>query len=692
MGLGLLVPAFLAALAALVVPIVLHLRHRDKDTPLKFPSLMFLEHLPIRTAERRRITDWPLLLLRALLLTLLVLAFARPVFSRPVVTERTGQSRAVVVALDRSMSMSHRDVWPAALDSARRVISSLGAGDKVAIVLFDDEAEIVQTFTADLAAARAVLDRTKPGARGTRYAAALRAARQLATNAGDAKAEIVIVTDLQRSGVSGVAGLDLPKGLPMRIAAVSPASRANSAIVSAIAQPSMQGQRRMLTVQARAISREGAAPRRVRATLRLNGRPSGARDLDLPASGEASIAFAPALLPAGLVRGEIAIDQDALAADDTFHFAYTGDDAMKVLLVAPDDASGEETLFLERALAVGRAPTVRVERTRRSGVDERALDGTSLVILWDEGVPSGGGGRALTDWVRKGGGLVVVAGRRLGTSITASGMMPAAVGGTTDRLSDRGGSFGDVRMDHPLFLAFRDAPATLNAARFLRYRRLQPATGAEVLARFDDGLPAVVERREGAGRVVLVGAPMDTRSGDFPLQPAYLPFLQRLVMHTSGRDAVPLWRTTGQSWLLPGTLREPAVSAPSGDIVRPKRDTAGSTLNLREAGIHALYDGPVQGEPLALVAANAPPSESDLAAVAPGELLLGVRQTAAAATTTTELPTATEIEGRQRFWRILLIAAVLLLLAETIMANRGWRARAVGAPRAGPQTERSLTS
>ena len=61
-----LVPAFLAGIAALMVPVLLHLRHRDKDTPLRFPSLMFLERLPIRTAERRRITDWPLLLLRAL--------------------------------------------------------------------------------------------------------------------------------------------------------------------------------------------------------------------------------------------------------------------------------------------------------------------------------------------------------------------------------------------------------------------------------------------------------------------------------------------------------------------------------------------------------------------------------------------------------------------------------------------------
>ena len=74
---GFLVPAFLAGLAAIVVPVLLHLRHRDKDTPHRFPSLMFIERLPIRTAQRRRITDWPLLLLRVLAAALVPPARAR---------------------------------------------------------------------------------------------------------------------------------------------------------------------------------------------------------------------------------------------------------------------------------------------------------------------------------------------------------------------------------------------------------------------------------------------------------------------------------------------------------------------------------------------------------------------------------------------------------------------------------------
>ncbi|MDB4917039.1 MAG: putative rane protein [Gemmatimonadetes bacterium] len=672
MGFGLLVPAFLAGLAALAIPVVLHLRHRDKDRPQRFPSLMFLQQLPIRIAQRRRITDLPLLLLRALALALLVLAFARPVFSRTAATERANRARAVVLLLDRSQSMGHTDVWPAAMDSARHVITSLDGNDRVAVVFFDDEAEIAQPFTVDKTAALAALGKAAPTSRGTRYASALRAARQLIVAANDVKGEIVIVTDLQRSGVSGVAGLDLPEGMSVRTISVGPVSKANTAVGSVEVHHIVEPTRTMLSVQARVISRELKAPRKVKATLILNGRPSGTREVTIPVTGDVPVAFDPVLLPAGRVRGAIALDHDALAADDSFHFAFKADDAVRVLLVAPEDAAGDETLFFERALGVGHSPLVHIQRVIPGRLDERELEGAALVVLWDTPVPTL---PALAQWVRRGGGLVVVPGRRSEGRV-ASPLLPATIGSAVDRLNDRGGSLGDVRMDHPLFAAFRATPAALNAARFLRYPRLTAAPGSDVIARFDDGLPAVVERKEGMGRVMMIVASLDSRSGDFPLQPAYLPFLQRLVLYGAGRDVTTLWRATGQSWLLPGSLKEPAVLTPRGAILRPARDSVGSTVALRESGVYALYEGRVQGEPAGLLAVNAPSSESDLTPLDVRELLLGVKQSAASADASVDVPTQAEVEGRQRLWRILLAIVAILLMAETFVANRGWRGTA----------------
>src|ERR1700712_3028763 len=107
-----LVPAILAGLAAISIPLVLHLRRREREKPMRFPSLMFLQRIRISTARRRRITDIPLLLLRALIVALAVLAFARPVWHSRQAVAASATARRVVLLVDRSMSMSHIGVWP----------------------------------------------------------------------------------------------------------------------------------------------------------------------------------------------------------------------------------------------------------------------------------------------------------------------------------------------------------------------------------------------------------------------------------------------------------------------------------------------------------------------------------------------------------------------------------------------------
>ena len=671
-----LVPAFLAGIAALMVPVLLHLRHRDKGTPLRFPSLMFLERLPIRTAERRRITDWPLLLLRALALLLLVLAFARPFTRDRRVVGRADAERTVVVLLDRSLSMGRRDVWAAAQDSARHVLNALRPADRVALVAFDDEAEVVQPLTVDHAAALAALAAVRPGAAGTRFAAGLRAARQLVANAGRERVEVVIISDLQRSGVSGVAGLELPASFVVRTIAVTARDRANARVGAVDARRVERAGRQLVAVRTRIESRDALSSRRMSVMLRLNGRPSGTVLVDVPATGDVPVIFETVPLPAGLVSGEITIDPDALAADDTTHFAFSSDDALRVLLVASDDVGTDETMYLERALAVTGAPVIRVERMRPERLDAATLDGAAVVVSWDAPPPNGAAGAALADWVTRGGGLVFVAGRRFGARATSASLVPASIAGRADRAGEQGGSLGDARIDHPLLSPFRGASAALHAPRFLRYPRLDAAAGAEVIARFDDGAAAIVERAHGAGRVVMVSVPLDARNGDFPLQPAYLPFVRHLVVYTSGREATSLARVTGERWLLPGALREPVVSTPSGSIMRPARDAKGAAVPLREAGIYSLYDGAVRGVPLRLLAANAPAAESDLTPVTPAELLIGTTRTRDADSTTVAAPTPDAAEGRQGIWRLLIGAFIVILVAEMLFANRGWRGRA----------------
>lgn len=80
MSLALLIPAGLAALAALLLPALIHLARRDEEKRTDFAALRWLRQKP-KPRQRLRIDEWLLLLLRLLLIALLALWLARPVLN-----------------------------------------------------------------------------------------------------------------------------------------------------------------------------------------------------------------------------------------------------------------------------------------------------------------------------------------------------------------------------------------------------------------------------------------------------------------------------------------------------------------------------------------------------------------------------------------------------------------------------------
>jgi hypothetical protein len=487
-------------------------------------------------------------------------------------------------------------------------------------------------------------------------------------------AEVVVVTDLQRTGLDGLAGLELPPELAVRTVSAVPPRRPDAAVAGADVQRIPDGDRSRLLVSARVTLRDRPAASRGRLSLAVNGRVVTTREVMLPADGALSVAFDAVPLPKGRATATVFLEPDALPADDSLRFVVPAEQALRVLLVAPADATAEETLFLERALSIGRAPSFSVERRSAGPLDARTLRGAAVVLLFDSPVP---GGPALGGWIRDGGGLIVAAGRRLSARAGGSALLPGTIRGAVERMNDRGGAFGEVSLDHPVFTPFREGGAgALGAARFLRYPRITADSGAEILARFDDGNPALLERVTGAGRVLLLAAPLDAVSGDFPLQPAFLPFLRRLSLHAVGYEPPPLWRTTGETAFTPRGLASPVVATPGGALVRPAGDSGARAVALPDAGFYDVYEGRAAGEPVLVLAANPPAAESDLTVADPRELLLGVRRSDSIRVERAGPEAPAEREGRQRIWRLLLAGAALLLVVETIVANRGWRATA----------------
>src|ERR1700730_12335858 len=100
---GFLAPWFLAGMAAVGLPLYLHLLRRHTTIPRPFSSLMFFEPRTQSAIRHRRLRYLLLLSLRLALLVLLALAFANPFIMRP--AARTPGGQLVLLVLDDSFSM-----------------------------------------------------------------------------------------------------------------------------------------------------------------------------------------------------------------------------------------------------------------------------------------------------------------------------------------------------------------------------------------------------------------------------------------------------------------------------------------------------------------------------------------------------------------------------------------------------------
>jgi hypothetical protein len=511
-----LYPAFLLGALAIAVPIVLHLLRRDVAPEVPFTAVRLLKRSPVERVRKRRLRDIILLAARIAALVLLAAAFARPYV-------RGAAPPAVrVVAIDRSYSMGPAARFARAVDLARDAIDQAGAGESVAVVAFDDRAEIVAE-PGSKEAAKAALGRLAPAFGATRYRALIEAVTELGAGG---PGRLIVVTDLQLTGGDGVGRPRLPAGwqLETRDAGAPPP---NLSVTNLTVRPD-----RVIVSVHRSLP--DTRPRSGPITVSVDGRGVARGNFSVRPgeTSEVSIAMTPPTAGALTVAID---DPGGLAADDVRHAVLGVADAARVLVVGDGDRAG---LYLSRALetAAGDSRDLVpldvqvVQGARASAMSAAEASNYAVVALLSTKGLDRKGRETLGERVRAGAGLFVAA---------SPDVEPQALAALGDwrpplKISVQGDtevtlSATDPR--HPIFRPFGALAANLGQARFERAWTVAPE-GWSVIARFSSGSPALLERSLDKGRVVLFASDVDRRWNDFPLHPGFVPFAIESIRYT----------------------------------------------------------------------------------------------------------------------------------------------------------------
>jgi hypothetical protein len=684
-----LAPLFFAALATLAVPIIIHLTQRERNQIVEFPSLMFLQKIPYQSVRRRRIRDWPLLMMRLAAIVLIVLAFARPFFERDTIALASSSGpHEVVILLDRSYSMAYGDRWARAQAAARQAVQGLTRSDHATLILFGTDAQLEVRATADLSRVVAAIDAARLSAQATRYTPGLKLAQRVLFDSTLPNREVIMISDFQRNGWVRDENLRLPEGTVFTPVAITDGQTTNLTVSSVLPQRALFSGQERVTVASQVINRGASAVNNVQVHLELDGRTIETQRVTVQPTAPASVTFQPFTLARPFTRGTVRIGDDNLKPDNAFHFVASPAQRLPVFILEPSRAARETTLYLQRALAIGTAPAFRVDIRQGESIASTDLDRHRVVILNDTAAISSGD--ILKRFVAQGGGLFVIAGERANWGTDSNDLLPGVPSSVVDR-PGRGGSLAEIDYSHPILEIFK-APRSgnLSTARFFRYRAIamkadtadrnkQQLPTQRVIARFDDGAVAMAERTIGSGHVILWASTLDNYWNNLALESVYLPFVHRVVRHLATYEEPAHWFTVG-GVVDPGHLLKASgfgLQAGTGALVltpsarRIEQSGEPAPVQLEEAGFYEIRGRSGQARVVS-IASNLDTAESDLTPLDGQELsaALSGRPGANVAAADAAVMTPEDQERRQSFWWYLLLAGIVLLGLETAISNR----------------------
>ena len=679
-----LTPMFFLGVAALAAPILVHLVRRTRARRVQFPALVFVRQVPQRTIRRRTLQNLLLLLLRCLAILLIVIAFTRPFFSSGSAAKDNSAAGATVILIDNSLSMRREPLFADAQRRAEAAIDDARNDEQIALLSFDKRYTVLNRFTSDKNRVRTAVSSLTAGWDGTDYEQALRGAESLLGEVETTGPKrIVMISDFQAPGwTSTSATFKLGNNTQLTTQDVGGNTPpANLAITNVEARGVIFGQKYLDNLVVH-VSNFSDTPRdQIQVDFQINEQTIEKRSISLNSRGSRVVEFTGFNLNEGINRCTIEIVSSDFVQDNRFYFTLRRETPSKALIVESASRGTSDSLHLQSALTTNEDLPFTFTLKSSGSVDPTSISEYSLVVLNDSGPISPALAETLVKFVEAGGQIIISTGPRTQVESYNSAMQRITPATLREAVQPRAGesvAITEVKFDHPIFEVFQES-GRLASANVIGYFRSEPTTTAAVLARFEDGSPALVEGRTGKGRVMLFTSSLGPSWNDLPLTPLYLPFIHQLVRYAGAREENS-WYGLGQTFTV-AKGREaapPPVDTPAGARLSENRLTPDGDLlvTAREPGFYRLRYNERPG----FAAVNVDGAEGDFAKLNFQEFVAGVTGGAGSAEgggANSNLSNE-EVESRQKVWWSLLLIALILLLAESFLARRTKMVKMIG--------------
>jgi hypothetical protein len=670
---GFLAPWFLGGLAALGVPIFVHLLRRHVTTPRPVSSLMFFEHGTQSSTRHRRLRYLLLFALRSAVVLLVVLAFANP-FVRHAAADANG--RLLLIVLDTSFSMRAGARFADAKQQALAVLAAKPRSQKAQIMTLGGHLDVRTQAIADDAQLHAALESLRPGDGHANFGELARAIRTLAETV-HGPVDLHLFSDMQRTAMpANFADMVLPNNVTLVLQAVAKGGAPANWTVESVDAPAAQSDPKdpkRNRVQA-VVAGFGTPAATKTVSLVVNGKAIATRKVGVPASGRATVEFALPDMEYGFNRCEVRIEGgDAFPADDASVFAVRRSDPERVLFVhAADDR--RSALYFGSALNAAAQASFVLQSVAAEQVTDLDPSKFAFVVLSDAVMLPSIFEHMLAHHVIKGGRVLIA----LGTSAAHHARIPLWEGDVKDAHDyARTGSPATVGQVDFTYPALEQAqPGRDNggwAGVNIFYAAVLDAGQARVAARLTDGTPLLLDKQLGEGHVLLLASGLENLTNDLPLHPVFVAFVDHTARYLSGSERLGGSRLVDS--FVPLRLAAEPLGAPANvEVIDPD---GGRPLSLTEARTvqsfrferAGFYQIRFANGRDAVIGVNPDRRESDLEPLAEDVQQLWSGSSGGGAS---RAAGAAPVEVKYRLvslWWYVMLLALLVILTETVFAS-----------------------
>ncbi|MBT5763577.1 MAG: VWA domain-containing protein [Nitrospina sp.] len=570
-------PLFLYGLLGISVPILIHLLTRRQQKHIRFSAVYLLAQSQKRSIQKSRPNRLLLLLARCLAIILFSLALADPFFSFKQ-SEAFLSPTSIVFILDDSYSMGtqagKKTLFDHALKFALEGITRAPEKSEYSLVLASSPARVEQDWTSDKTVFEKTLKAQSVSFRTTHIGDAVDQSIKLLDSAKQEKKKIFLLTDLDKNGWKEKAFAKATAPYPVKVLNFSSLqSDDNKGMVKNV-QISQEflTQSRLLRVKAEIRNFSSTLSRRP-LSLFLKGKIVKEELLDIPPGQTLAHEFSYPLRRNQPLDGKVHISDDSLTTDNSRYFSFHPSQNIKVLVVDGDPETishQSESFYLERALNPFSVSLSHIDPTisTLAELPLRNLSDFSVVILANVRELSPGYELELEKFVLNGGALLFGMGDQVNPKYfneRLGNLLPVKL--DSQHQVKEGAHLLLKNNTHPVMKVF--SPKELEEMREINFYSMYTIQAREekifkVGTWFSNQSPAVIESNVGKGIVVLFLSSLDRDWNDFPIQPTFLPWIQRWAQY-SARGLDSIFR---QSLLVGESFRQSASSPDNNWIVR----------------------------------------------------------------------------------------------------------------------------